>query len=367
MTRRAMCFFALVAVACVLFALGREDARTMLTKNISSGAVKAVMEEKSAPSSAKQLPFVSRDVRIMFIGDSITQGTTANLRFLGKKKQKWQFPKNGTCSYRFHLLKLLNDYLQRNSCLHPEAGSCREQSRRAVAVGPYHSSFGGRAPSWCKEVRGMLGADQTAHGAVWGIEIEEMHEGRAAERHAAMLRLVGLRGKSEVSALRKDGPKDWVVQFRPAVVLVFLGTNDLHTEEPGTVFERLEALLDPLLAIAGGVDSSAFGRRCTFRVVATTLPVHFAADPPPSIPEYNALLLRFNKTIRQPCNASSTNLMECSTCFHLIDGAGAAFAGHTKESISAVTYDLIHPNRLGEVAIAEAIFHELVSQGVIGE
>jgi lysophospholipase L1-like esterase len=222
-------------------------------------------------------------------------------------------------------------------------------------------------------VRGLLADDQTGHAAVWGVRLDEVARGDAAARHAAMLRLVGLKGTRNEDRgvvpppIRTDGPRDWVVQYRPSVALVLLGTNDLHGAEPNEVFARLVTVVNPMLEVAGGDH----GVPCSFIVVVSTLPLHFAANPAPPIDEYNDLLRRFNSTRQprgcalSPASGNAVNRLACSRCLALIDGAGAAFAKETRESIMSVTYDAIHPNVEGERRIAAAIFNELIAQGLV--
>jgi hypothetical protein len=220
---------------------------------------------------------------------------------------------------------------------------------------------------------------------VWGVRLDEVAAGDAAQRHASMLRLVGLKGHEPPAApqgqqqpvLRTDGPKEWVAHYRPDLVLVLLGTNDLRGAEPSEVFARLGRMVNPMLAEAHreSWESDPSHRNtekaCLFKVAVSTLPVHFASSPPPPVPEYNSLLGRFFGSTKEQrafgCDSSQQHQqrMECSPCLTLIDGAGAAFRGETADSILRVTYDSIHPNAEGESRIAHSMFRELVAQRLV--
>eukprot|EP00759_Apiculatamorpha_spiralis_P034698 PhF_6_TR35750/c0_g1_i2/m.51921 len=105
-------------------------------------------------------------VRVMPMGDSITQGLTALTRRRGIH------PINGTTSYRRHLYKMLG---------------CR-----MTFVGPFHLAFLGAAP---------IADFPLDHASRWGIRASEM---------------------SSMIAQHLDTGK-----YKPNVILLLLGTNDL--------------------------------------------------------------------------------------------------------------------------------------------
>lgn len=283
-------------------------------------------------------------LRVMFVGDSITEGIAAN------SYRKLRAPRKGSCSYRFHLMSNVVQWLRDNS----------NDTVMLQTVGPSTGVMGAVVPPehCCLPILHKTSASHHAsrpsvsrdhhqsscvrqfgrHAAIFGGTIRDMFETDPAKLFARRLKIYrqwfrkphlsrdptwAMEPQEPVNASRgmdASIPRidHWMKRHRPHVVFVEIGTNDLYTSTSPLELVRTSfpALLRSVLPHVAADDASSPGRSEAGRtsassvepvVALSTLLWRVATDVEP----VNNLLLNI-----QGCKTGTA--VDCKTCVGLV-------------------------------------------------
>jgi hypothetical protein len=391
-----------------------------------------------SPTAAPGPVAASPQLRIMFIGDSITEGITAN------SHRKFRAPRDGSCSFRFHYLSRVLEWLDKTS----------NASRCLYSVGPSTGVMGSSFPPiFCLEpVRRFAlttasfeaGAEENSlfqsrrlfgrHAAHFGGRIQNLFitdpQGFAALRmriYKKWFRRPYLSGDSSwtterpmeqqeqsISAPPPGMPRiqAWMRTYKPHVVFVSIGTNDLYVTSSALHLVRTlyPTLLRAILCRGQAtVELTSLMGDCCFPqqdasgpavVTLSTLLWRVAMDVEP----VNHLLRRI-KSCKQATDGlsckecvegtlsaeaqhllttessslheksfvegtmqlQSSSQVYCDTRVRILDaGNGTIISNATAEGIHSAPhlYDGVHPSPLGEMLLAQQYWRESVRERV---
>ena len=327
---------------------------------------------RCAPSPSTLLP------RVLFIGDSITQGL-APLAHRPPDVSYQRPPFEGLCG-------LANQFWLR-------AMSGNESTANAIRVGPFSTAFQGPYNVSC----GLPAT--TWHAAIWGVRASELRwkvDGAEERRRGDD---GGRRGGGGMRF--EGGPVEWVQRYTPDIIIVLLGINDAGhiladvaegqrvawssvPPSANVSGQQLAIGLQSVLADMNQITSVLHrtregaptddGDRCPCGsrrlVVVSLLPTSFAAPP---------LLLRFNEELRQIISRERNGTDEsgkpwavglghpCSTFADVTNIIANREGGrHLDPSNTDLFVDGLHPSATGETKIADALWSILEATATQG-
>lgn len=335
-------------------------------------------------------------VRIMFLGDSITDGAAEGTLHP-------RFHPNGSCSFRFPFFRLLS------STTAMSAASVM-RATDFVTVGPFSTNCGDIViPARCfaglpgetelggtdRWVRHAGTSGVTAYGLVharetWSKRVDAyknsglMDAPDVAEEVHQME--IALRPLFEAQHKALSDVAVWSAVYRPDLVVVLLGTNDIrHSHSPAEIVgEYLPEIVKQVLTYSNGAEPLAERRlrlpsnasRCTTFVAVVTL-FPRAGVFAENVTAFNRLLLdirlrRKHSSAVAVCQKSWDEssqdmplelVLVCHPCVRVLDttfqggvlGAaedGTSTFGSEAEFVKAMTFDGLHPNDAGEEWLA---------------
>jgi lysophospholipase L1-like esterase len=269
-------------------------------------------------------PHSESNLRWLAIGDSITQGIApAAVR---SKRTKLHHPVNGTCSYLTPLSMALGP--------------------KVSFVGPYSAAHAGPYAATCSDTG-------RRHAATWGITAEQVSSNKDYRAKYRALRM-SLDGSAREPLSRGAKVYDWVREYRPHIVSILIGTNDLAGGTGHHV--TLDDYIQPMVvqAMRAAEDATAMDShehsearrranqgRCEIIVLLMTLL--------PRADEVQQLVENFNEKLERRDQAW---LHE--RCLEVL-----AVSDHLDAANSAQFYDGLHPAAIGENIVAFNIVREL--------
>lgn len=342
-----------------------------------------------------------RELRLMFVGDSITEGIA------GGGSARHRLPQNGSCSFRFELLKRLSTYAQQQ---HPPF--------RLRTVGPLTHVVGADSPPTpcCNGVLMEMpvsvgdspnqsdAASQHRrcfdtfgrHAAIWGgVSADFLRSTPESLRSKRLQLLGGYFGRRAAKFLinknmllfahagivnhSKSLLWNWVSHSQPEILIMALGTNDLYNEGSSmlaalTVFRNSTTAMLREVMDAASVSLKSIG--------VSTLLGRNEFD----VSHYNDILLSVKK-----CQQASRVLRACALCVQkaLVEASGtkqmvlendilsvwchpqlrilhggSAWLS-TKQENDRFLYDGLHPNGEGESRIAEKLLTEIIESRLL--
>jgi lysophospholipase L1-like esterase len=357
-------------------------------------------------------------LRVMFVGDSITEGMSPN----HSQVMRPLVPKEGACSYRFQLIRLLEQNM--GVLLEP--------------VGPFAGHVGSRAThEVCKtQLSHYVGGVSDRHASMWGITARELigpsdlaqkrvhvrayFFGKKSSQvcqldsDVTVAKIHDQHSKVESAAfaerLEREHLRRWSYFLRPQLMTVNIGTNDLASDASVAtmVFDRwpkaILALLLPGVVFDGStaahsheVQCSPPGaeRRC---IGITTILPRLRSTLPQSIPLHRSLIDESNKWLSriQSCKAAAAagggdDTNRCAACFTTAVRAASLPNSAQQLPLSVVAeawcmpcvfvlnissprrindsrqfmFDGLHPNAAGEQRIADIMAEELSTSGAL--
>jgi hypothetical protein len=352
-------------------------------------------------------------LRVMFVGDSITEGMAPS----HSQASRPLVPKEGSCSYRFPLIKLLEQNM--GVLIRP--------------VGPFAGHVGSRATHEAceKQLSDFISDVSDRHASIWGITAHELigpgdfqkkrsfarkyyfgkksQQFRSMDSDLTVAMMHDQHGKLESAAfaerIEREHLRRWSYFLRPQLMTVHIGTNDLATGASAAtmIFDRwpktILALLLPDVVFDDTVASTstplpqvrcspAAERRC---IGITTI-------LPRSTPSHQSLIDESNDWLSriQLCKAAASGADEsknaCADCViktapgplvaqsatnwlpsHVVAEAwcmpcvfilNISSPNRINDSLQFM-YDGLHPNSAGEQRIAEIMAEELETSGAL--
>jgi hypothetical protein len=416
---------------CSVVAIARRKTRKQWTYAI-------VGAEQRAVWSTLVAHVASAPIRIMFLGDSITDGGAADTHHMRKHP-------NGSCSYRFSFLSHITSV---NSSSSQRDAQRRLHPRELTTVGPFSSNCGDTVvPDKCfqtlRQAWGNLGARITdsdpsslqwrQHAATSGVmALGLIRQHQTWEKRSMCYEKAGLLRSAPpvpepVAAMEqryrevypnRENVSDvavWSAAYRPHLVIILLGTNDLRWERPWreVLFESLPAVVHELVLHAsmrspldrktseanrtrplGGLATSSGGGRVvmelnerrfsslmcpTFVALSTLYPRLAFADDVRSFNDALLEIRRKRQVGRQTlCPTYETFFQEktvdtitgetfllCHPCLRIVDGGSMVddvTGVHMKRDafVSRFTFDGLHPNDEGDMLLGRRLAREVM-------
>ncbi|CUG88534.1 membrane-associated protein, putative [Bodo saltans] len=356
-------------------------------------------------------------LRVMFVGDSVTEGVaTSHAQAL----RKTQVPKEGSCSYRFPLMKLLEK---------------KNPGLSLLPVGPFVGHVGTRDTN--EECRQQLTnytkGTSNRHASVWGITASELigpsdlqkkrlyarkyYFGRKSPQALSIDRDVTIdmlhaqretlpRTSDEdtssfgVALLEREHLRRWAYFLKPQLVVVHIGTNDLSTGATAEtlVLDRWPKSILALLIPEVTVTSSEPSPKSKHEIQCPS-PQHrsiaLTSLLPRSSPSHQSLIDQSNRWLSQidVCKHHASTAAEgtnsCAACVASNVPSNLPPRGPSQMSLETVAhawclpcvfllnisdprrindslaymYDGLHPNAAGEERIGELLADALEGSG----
>jgi lysophospholipase L1-like esterase len=353
-------------------------------------------------------------LRVMFVGDSITEGMSPN----HSQVMRPLVPKEGACSYRFPLIRLLE----------------QNMGVRLEPVGPFAGHVGSRAThEVCKtQLSHYIGGVSDRHASMWGITARELigpsdlvkkrlhdrayffgtnsSQVRELDSDVTVAKLRDQHSKVGNAAfaerLEREHLRRWSYFLRPQLMTVHIGTNDLATgaSAAAMVFDRwprvILALLLPDVVFDGSTSAHSHEVQCSppgaeRRCIGiTTILPRLRSTLPQSIPLHRSLIDESNAWLAQiqSCKAAAAgggdacvscvtkavraaslanraqelplNVVAETWCMRCVFVLNISSPSRINDSLQFM-FDGLHPNSAGEQRIAEIMADELATSGAL--